>query len=429
MSTAGNKVETRAQAPARGARTHASGLDVEKIRADFPILHQTVHGKPLVYLDNAATSQKPRAVIDAITRYYEGTNSNIHRGVHFLSEQATAEYEAARQTAQKFINAAHAHEIIFVRGTTEGINLVAQTYGRAQIHQGDEVLITAMEHHSNIVPWQILCDERGAKLRVAPINDQGELLLDEFARLLGPRTKLAAFTHVSNALGTINPVKRMIELAHGKNIPVLIDGAQAAPHIKVDVQALDCDFYTFSGHKVYGPTGIGVLYGKTALLDAMPPYQGGGDMISSVTFEKTTYNKLPYKFEAGTPDIAGVIGLGVALRYVNGLGIENISAHEHELLAYATEKISAIPGVDLIGTAKERAGVISFVVEGVHPHDVGTILDQEGIAIRTGHHCSQPVMERFGIPATARASFAVYNTFEEIDVLVRGIGKVREVFA
>ena len=313
MSTAANKVETRAQGPARGVRTHASRLDVEKIRADFPILHQTVHGKPLVYLDNAATSQKPRAVIDAITRYYEGTNSNIHRGVHFLSEQATAEYEAARQTAQKFINAAHAHEIIFVRGTTEGINLVAQTYGRAQIHQGDEVLITAMEHHSNIVPWQILCDERGAKLRVAPINDQGELLLDEFARLLGPRTKLAAFTHVSNALGTINPVKRMIELAHGKNIPVLIDGAQAAPHIKVDVQALDCDFYTFSGHKVYGPTGIGVLYGKTALLDAMPPYQGGGDMISSVTFEKTTYNKLPYKFEAGTPDIAGVIGLGAAL--------------------------------------------------------------------------------------------------------------------
>jgi cysteine desulfurase/selenocysteine lyase len=433
VSTAADKVETRTQAPARvhagGAQTHAGGLNVERIRADFPILHQTVHGKPLVYLDNAATSQKPRAVIDAITRYYEGTNSNIHRGVHFLSEQATAEYEAARQTAQKFINAAHAREIIFVRGTTEGINLVAQTYGRAQIHQGDEVLITAMEHHSNIVPWQILCDERGAKLRVAPINDQGELLLDDFARLLGPRTKLAAFTHVSNALGTINPVKRMIELAHGKNISVVVDGAQAAPHIAVDVQALDCDFYTFSGHKVYGPTGIGVLYGKSALLEAMPPYQGGGDMISSVTFEKTTYNKLPHKFEAGTPDIAGVIGLGVALNYVSGLGIENIAAHEHELLAYATEKVSAIPRVSLIGTAKERAGVISFVVEGVHPHDVGTILDQEGIAIRTGHHCSQPVMERFGIPATARASFAVYNTFEEIDALVRGIGKVREVFA
>lgn len=429
MSTAANKVETTARGGVGRTQTQASGLDIEKIRADFPILHQTVHGKPLVYLDNAATSQKPRSVIDAITRYYEGTNSNIHRGVHFLSEQATAEYEAARQTAQKFINAAHAHEIIFVRGTTEGINLVAQTFGRAQVHQGDEVLITAMEHHSNIVPWQILCDERGAKLRVAPINDNGELLLDDFARLLGPRTKLAAFTHVSNALGTVNPVKRMIELAHGKNIPALIDGAQAAPHIGVDVQALDCDFYTFSGHKVYGPTGIGVIYGKSALLNAMPPYQGGGDMISSVTFEKTTYNKLPHKFEAGTPDIAGVIGLGAALSYVNGLGIENIAAHEHELLAYATERISAIAGVDLIGTARERAGVISFVVEGVHPHDVGTILDQEGIAIRTGHHCSQPVMERFGIPATARASFAVYNTFGEIDALVRGIGKVREVFA
>jgi cysteine desulfurase/selenocysteine lyase len=433
MSTAANKIEALSRASAaRGVGStpaHADSLDIEKIRADFPILHQTVHGKPLVYLDNAATSQKPRAVIDAITRYYEGTNSNIHRGVHFLSEQATAEYEAARQTAQRFIKASHAHEIIFVRGATEGINLVAQTYGRAQIHQGDEVLITAMEHHSNIVPWQILCDEQGAKLRVAPINDNGELLLDEFARLLGPRTKLAAFTHVSNALGTVNPVKQIVELAHRQNIPVLIDGAQAAPHIAVDVQALDCDFYTFSGHKVYGPTGIGVLYGKSALLNAMPPYQGGGDMISSVTFEKTTYNKLPYKFEAGTPDIAGVIGLGAALNYVNGLGIENIAAHEHGLLAYATEKLFAIPGVRLIGTAKEKAGVLSFVVEGVHPHDVGTILDQEGIAIRTGHHCSQPVMERFGIPATARASFAVYNTFGEIDALVRGIGKVREVFA
>ncbi len=433
MNTAANKVEARSQGPARArardAQTHNGGLDIEKIRADFPILHQTVHGKPLVYLDNAATSQKPRAVIDAITRYYEGTNSNIHRGVHFLSEQATAEYEGARQTVQKFINAAYAHEVIFVRGTTEGINLVAQTYGRAQVRQGDEVLITAMEHHSNIVPWQILCDERGAKLRVAPINDKGELLLDEFAKLLGPHTKLAAFTHISNALGTINPVREMVELAHRQNIPVLIDGAQAAPHMAVDVQALDCDFYTFSGHKVYGPTGIGVLYGKSALLNAMPPYQGGGDMISSVTFEKTTYNKLPYKFEAGTPDIAGVIGLGAALTYVKGLGIENIAAHEHELLGYATEKLSAIPGVRLIGTAKEKAGVLSFVIEGVHPHDVGTILDQEGIAIRTGHHCSQPVMERFGIPATARASFAVYNTFAEIDALVRGIGKVREVFA
>ena len=431
MSTAANKIATpRADTKNRADRSHstAAPLDIEKIRADFPILHRTVHGKPLVYLDNAATSQKPRAVIDTLTRYYEGINSNIHRGVHFLSEHATEEYEAARQTAQRFINAAHAHEIIFVRGTTEGINLVAQTFGRAQIHEGDEILITAMEHHSNIVPWQILCEERGAKLRVAPIDDNGELILNEFASLLGARTKLVAITHVSNALGTINPIGRIVELAHGRNVPVLIDGAQAVPHIKVDVQALDCDFYTFSGHKIYGPTGIGVLYGKSSLLDAMPPYQGGGDMISSVTFERTTYNKLPYKFEAGTPDIAGVIGLGAALNYVNGLGIGNIGAHEHELLTYATEKVSAVPGVTLIGTAQEKAGVISFVVEGVHPHDVGTILDQEGIAIRTGHHCSQPVMERFGIPATARASFAVYNTFEEVDALVRGIGKVHEVF-
>jgi cysteine desulfurase/selenocysteine lyase len=424
VTTAARKLGTEQHSAAR-----SGGYDVEKIRADFPILQRKVHGKPLVYLDNAATSQKPRQVIDAIVRYYEGSNANIHRGVHFLSEIATEEYEAARRTAQQFINAAHAHEIIFVRGTTEGINLVAQTFGRANIQSGDEVLITAMEHHSNIVPWQILCDERGAKLRVAPINDRGELLLDEFAKLLGPRTKLVAVTHVSNALGTINPLREMIELAHARNIPVLVDGAQAVPHMKVDVQALDCDFYTFSGHKVYGPTGIGVLYGKSALLDAMPPYQGGGDMISSVTFAKTTYNKLPYKFEAGTPDIAGVIGLGAALTYVNDLGIANIGGHEHDLLVYATEKLSAIPGVSLMGTAKEKAGVVSFVIEGVHPHDIGTILDQEGIAIRTGHHCSQPIMERFGIPATARASFAAYNTREEVDALVRGIGKVREVFA
>jgi cysteine desulfurase/selenocysteine lyase len=424
MTTAARKLDAD-QRPAPAS----SGLDLARVRADFPILRQKVHGKPLVYLDNAATSQKPRAVIDAIVCYYEGTNANIHRGVHYLSEIATADYEAARRTAQAFINAPHAHEIIFVRGATEGINLVAQTFGRARVQSGDEVLITAMEHHSNIVPWQILCDEKGAKLRVAPISDAGELLLDEFAKLLGPRTKLAAVTHVSNALGTINPLKRMVELAHSHNVPVLVDGAQAVPHMKVDVQALDCDFYTFSGHKVYGPTGIGVLWGKSALLDAMPPYQGGGDMISSVTFEKTTYNKLPYKFEAGTPDIAGVIGLGAAIAYVNGLGIGNIGAHEHDLLAYATEAVSAIPGVRVIGTAKEKAGVLSFVIEGVHPHDIGTILDQEGIAIRTGHHCSQPVMERFGIPATARASFAVYNTREEVDALVRGIEKVREVFA
>jgi cysteine desulfurase / selenocysteine lyase len=424
MTTAARRLDAQEH-----AASGASGYDVERVRADFPILQQQVHGKPLVYLDNAATSQKPRAVIDAIVRYYEHSNSNIHRGVHALSEIATADYEAARRTAQQFINAAHIHEIIFVRGTTEGINLVAQTFGRGRIGAGDEVLITAMEHHSNIVPWQILCKEKGATLRVAPINDRGELMLDEFEKLLGPRTKLAAVTHVSNALGTINPLRKMVELAHAHDVPVLVDGAQAVPHMKVDVQALDCDFYTFSGHKIYGPTGVGVLYGKSALLEAMPPYQGGGDMISSVTYDKTTYNKLPYKFEAGTPDIAGVIGMGAALTYVNGLGIENIGAHEHDLLVYATEAISAIPGVTIIGTAREKAAVVSFVIEGVHPHDIGTILDQEGIAIRTGHHCSQPIMERFGIPATARASFAAYNTRGEVDALVRGIGRVREVFA
>jgi len=403
------------------------GFDVERVRADFPILSTEVHGRPLVYLDNAATSQKPRAVIDAILRYYQGTNANVHRGVHYLSETATEDYEAARRTAQQFIHAPHLHEIIFVRGTTEGINLVAHTFGRMRVGAGDEVLITGMEHHSNIVPWQILCNEKGAKLRVAPINDDGELRLDEFAKLLGPKTKLAAVTHVSNALGTINPLRRMVELAHAQGVPVLVDGAQAVPHMKVDVQDLDCDFYTFSGHKVYGPTGIGVLWGKTALLESMPPYQGGGDMISSVTFEKTSYNKLPYKFEAGTPDIAGVIGLGAALTYVTGLGIDNIAAHEHDLLGYATEKLEAIPGLRIIGTAKEKAGVVSFVMENAHPHDIGTILDQEGIAIRTGHHCSQPIMERFGVPATARASFAVYNTRSEVDALARGIEKVREV--
>ena len=404
-------------------------LDVEKIRADFPILHRTVHDKPLVYLDNAATSQKPQAVIDAVSRYYEQENANIHRGVHYLSERATEDYEAARKAVQTFLNAEHSHEIIFVRGTTEAINLVAQTFGRANVGFGDEVVITAMEHHSNIVPWQMLCDEKGAKLRVAPINDNGELLLDEYAKLLGPRTKLAAVTHVSNALGSVNPVRKLVELAHARNIPVLLDGAQAVPHAHVDVQALDCDFYAFSAHKLYGPTGIGVLYGKSALLDAMPPYQGGGDMISSVTFEKTIYNKLPYKFEAGTPDVSGVIGLGAAIKYLNGIGLDKIAACEHELLAYATEQVSAIPGVRLIGTAKEKTGVLSFVFDGVHPHDVGTILDQEGIAIRTGHHCAQPVMQRFEIPATARASFAFYNTMQEVDALAKGIEKVREVFA
>jgi cysteine desulfurase/selenocysteine lyase len=368
-------------------------------------------------------------VIDAIGRYYERDNANIHRGVHFLSEHATEEFEGARRKMQSFLNAADASEIVFVRGATEAINLVAQTYGRSNVHAGDEVLITAMEHHSNIVPWQILCEEKGARLRVAPISDSGELLLTDFANLLGPRTKIVAVTHVSNALGTITPVQRVIEMAHRRHIPVLVDGAQAVPHLNVDVQALDCDFYVFSGHKVYGPTGIGVLYGKSALLDAMPPYQGGGDMISSVTFEKTTYNKLPYKFEAGTPHVAGAIGLGAAIEYVNGLGMDNIAAHEHELLAYATETVSAIPGIRLIGTAKEKAGVLSFLLDSIHPHDIGTILDQEGIAIRTGHHCAQPVMQRFGIAATARASFALYNTREEVDALVEGIQKVREVFA
>lgn len=423
---------TLARSPlsSRGPAVHAfdSGFDVERVRADFPILHQQAHGHPLVYLDNAATSQKPKAVIEAIVRYYERYNANIHRGVHYLSEQATAEYETARKSVQKFINAARPAEIIFVRGTTEAINLVAQTYGRVHVGAGDEVLITAMEHHSNIVPWQLLCEEKGAKLRVAPINDAGELILEEFGKLLGPRTKLVAVGHVSNALGTVNPIATITKMAHAKNIPVLVDGAQAVPRMPVDVQQLDCDFYTFSGHKTYGPTGIGVLYGKLPLLEAMPPYQGGGEMISSVSFEKTVYNKVPYKFEAGTPDISGPIGLRAAIEYLDRLGMENIARHEHELLTYATDKVSAIPGVRLIGTAKEKAGVLSFVMDGVHPHDIGTILDQEGIAIRTGHHCAQPVMARFGLDATARASFGLYNTREEVDALVRGLEKVREVF-
>jgi cysteine desulfurase / selenocysteine lyase len=410
-------------------RSNTAGFDVGKIRRDFPILARDVRGKKLVYLDNAATSQKPRVVIDAITRYYEQENANIHRGVHFLSQLATSEHDRARQAVCGFINASDVKELIFVRGTTEAINLVAQTYGRANVGSGDEVLITAMEHHSNIVPWQILCDEKGAKLRVAPINDAGELILDEFAKLLGRRTKIVAVAHVSNALGTVNPLAQIIELAHKKNIPVLVDGAQAVPHMKVDVQALDCDFYTLSSHKMFGPMGIGVLYGKAHLLEAMPPYQGGGDMISSVTFDKTTYNKLPFKFEAGTPDVAGAIGLGAAVEYLNEIGIDNIGKYEHELLVYATEKLCAVSGVRLIGTARERAGVVSFVIDNIHPHDVGTILDQEGIAIRTGHHCAQPIMQRFGIPATARASFAFYNTKEEVDSLVNGILKVQEVFA
>ncbi len=408
--------------------TRVLSFEANSIREDFPILKQLVYGKPLVYLDNAATSQKPTAVIDAMTHYYSTDNSNIHRGVHLLSERATQQYEEARVKAQRFINAGAPKEIIFTRGTTEAINLVAGSYGRANVVSGDEVLITEMEHHSNIVPWQILCEEKGARLRVAPINDDGELILEEFAKLLNERTKIVSLAHVSNALGTINPIRAIVEIAHRHNVPVAIDGAQAAPHMKLDVQELDCDFYSFSGHKVYGPTGIGVLYGKASLLDAMPPYQGGGDMIASVTFEKTTYNTLPYKFEAGTPNIAGTIGLGAAIDYVNQIGIERIARYEHELLDYGTEALSQIPGLRLIGTAKDKAGVLSFVLEGVHPHDVGTILDREGIAIRTGHHCAMPVMERFGIPATARASLAFYNTKEEIDALVTGIHKVREVF-
>jgi cysteine desulfurase/selenocysteine lyase len=405
-----------------------SAYDVAAIRRDFPILAKQVHGKPLVYLDNAATSQKPQVVIDALTEYYTAQNSNIHRGVHALSELATEAYEQARGKMQHFINAADPSEIIFVRGTTEGINLVAQTYGRAHVGKGDDVIISALEHHSNIVPWQILCEQQGAQLRVVPINDKGELLLDEFEKLLSPKTKLVAIAHVSNALGTIVPLRHVIELAHQRSVPVLVDGAQAAPHLRIDVQALDADFYVFSGHKVYGPTGIGVLYGKRHLLEAMPPWQGGGDMISSVTFEKTLYNKLPYKFEAGTPDISGVIAFGAAIDYVTGIGLDRIAAHEHDLLVYTTQQLSSIPGVRLIGTAKEKAAVVSFVLDNVHAHDVGTILDQEGVAVRTGHHCAQPLMQRFGVDATARASFALYNTREEVDALVRGIHKVQEVF-
>jgi len=403
-------------------------FDVRKLREDFPILKSLVHGKPLVYLDNAATTQKPLPVIDALRTYYETQNANIHRGVHHLSEIATQAYEAARVKVQRFLGAADLKEIIFTRGATESINLVAHSYVRPRITAGDEVLITHLEHHSNIVPWQMLRDEKGLVLKVAPIDDRGDVIFEEFEKLLSPRTKLVALSHVSNALGTINPIKRMIDLAHQRGAAVLIDGAQAVPHLAVDVRALDADFYAFSGHKLYGPTGIGVLYGKKALLEAMPPYQGGGDMILSVTFEKTKYNHLPYKFEAGTPHIEGVIGLGAALDYVTKIGLGAIAAHEHEVLLHGTKVLSAIPGLRLIGTAKEKAGVLSFELQGIHPHDIGTILDQQGIAIRTGHHCAQPVMDRFGVPATARASLALYNTNEEMDALAAGLNKVSEVF-
>ena len=402
--------------------------DVQHIRKDFPILHGSVHGKPLVYLDNAATSQKPRVVIDRLTRYYAEENANIHRGVHLLSETATFQYERSRIKAKEFLNAKDGREIIFVRSTTEGINLVAASYGRQNLHAGDEIILTAMEHHSNIVPWQILCQQTGAVLRVVPINDRGELRLDTFEEFLGPKTKIVSVVHISNALGTINPVKRVIDLAHSVGAKVLLDGAQAVPHVAIDVQALDCDFYAFSGHKLYGPTGIGVLYGKAELLEAMPPYQGGGDMIRSVTFAKTTYNDLPNKFEAGTPNIAGVVGLGTAIDYVNSIGLQAIAAHENALLQYATPRVCEIPGVRLIGEAHEKASILSFVMDKAHPHDIGTILDREGIAIRTGHHCTQPLMDVLCVAATARASFGMYNTFEEVDALVKGIHRVTEVF-
>jgi cysteine desulfurase/selenocysteine lyase len=402
-------------------------FNVKEIRADFPILRSVIHGHPLVYLDNAATSQKPDAVIQAMVDYYRHDNANIHRGVHLLSQVATEAYESVRAKVQSFLHAVDDSEIVFVRGATEAINLVAQTYGRQHVGPRDEVLITAMEHHSNIVPWQILCEEKGATLRVAPIDDRGELLLDEFAKLLSPCTKIVSVTHVSNALGSINPVKQIVRMAHTLGVPVLVDGAQAVPHLPIDVRDIGCDFYAFSGHKLYGPTGIGVLYGNAALLEEMPPYQGGGEMISSVTFEKTIYNKVPHKFEAGTPDIAGVIGLGAALAYVENLGMSAIGTHEHDLLTYATQTLAGIPGLRVIGAAREKASVLSFVMEGIHPHDIGTILDQDGIAVRTGHHCAQPVMDRFGVPATARASFGLYNTKEEIDVLAQCIEKVREM--
>jgi cysteine desulfurase/selenocysteine lyase len=414
---------------ARSPAEIISPFDVARVREDFPALKQQVHGRPLVYLDNAATAQKPRAVLDAMGRFYLEECANVHRAVHLLGERATRDYEAARVKVQRFLNAAEAREIVFVRGTTEGINLVAQSYGRTHVGPGDEVLITAMEHHSNIVPWQLLCAERGARLRVAPIDDRGELIPEEFERLLGPRTRLAAVTHVSNALGTVNPVRRLVELAHRRGVPVLVDGAQAVPHLPVDVRELDCDFFAFSGHKLFGPTGIGALYGKARLLDEMPPWQGGGDMIRSVTFEKTTYNDLPYKFEAGTPHVAGAIGLGAAIDYLGTIGPDAIGEYERDLLAYATEALAAMPGLRLVGTAREKAGVVSFVLEGVHPHDIGTVLDRDGIAVRAGHHCAQPVMERFGVPATARASLAFYNTRDEIDALARGLARVREVFA
>lgn len=405
-----------------------AGLDVERLRADFPILKLRVNGKPLVFLDSAASSQMPQPVLDRWIRYQTTQHANIHRAVHYLSETATAEYERARRKLQAFINARDESEVVFTSGTTDAINLVAHGYGRRFIGAGDEIVLTTLEHHANIVPWQMVAEEKGARIRVVPVNDRGELVMEEYLKLLGPRTRLVGVTHVSNALGTVNPVREMIAAAHEKGIPVLVDGAQAVPHMNVDVQALDCDFYAFSGHKMFGPTGIGVLYGKAAWLDKMQPFKGGGDMILSVTFEKTVYNTIPFKFEAGTPPIAAAITLGAAVDYLAGIDMAEIQAHDTDILDYATREINRIPGVRIIGTAEKKAGVISFTVDGVHPHDVGTLLNDEGIAVRTGHHCAQPVMQRFGIPATSRASFAFYNTLPEVDALVAGIKKVQKVF-
>jgi cysteine desulfurase / selenocysteine lyase len=413
---------------AGGASAAVEPLDVARIREDFPVLNQTVNGRPLVYLDNAATSQKPRAVMDRMYEYYTRENSTVRRGVHYLSERSTFAHDQARLKVANLLNAGDTRQIVFTRGTTEAINLVASGFEHAILGEGDEVLITQMEHHANIVPWQLACQRTGATLRVVPIDERGELVLDELERLLTPRTKILGVTHVSNALGTVNPIRRIVEMAHANDVPVLVDGAQGVPHTTVDVQELGADFYAFSGHKIFGPTGIGVLYGTAEWLDRLPPYQGGGDMILSVTFEKTIYNSIPHKFEAGTPAIADTIGLGVAIDYVTGIGLDRIGAWERELLDYATERVSAIPGLRIIGTAREKASVLSFSLEQVHPHDIGTVLDQEGIAIRVGHHCAQPVMQCFNVPATARASFAFYNTREDVDALVRGIEKCIEVF-
>ena len=406
-----------------------TGLDVEKVRADFPILSRSVRGRPLVYLDNAATTQKPVTVVEALARYYTDFNANVHRGVHELSELATDAYERARGRVRSFFNAADTREIVFTRNATEGINLVAYAFARPRLKPGDEVLISAMEHHSNIVPWQLACTATGARLVVAPITDEGEIDLAPFDRLIGPRTRLVAVTHMSNALGTITPARDIVRLAHEKGVPVLLDGSQAAYHMRVDVRELDADFYVATGHKLYGPTGIGVLYGRASLLEAMDPFLGGGDMIASVTFERSTWNELPYKFEAGTPHIAGAIGLHAALDYVDSIGFERIEEHERALLEYGTALLDGIPGVRIIGRARHKGSILSFVVEGVHPHDIGTIVDREGVAIRTGHHCAQPVMERFGVPATARASLAMYNTTQDLDALGHALERVRAVFA